>query len=580
MLINIDCPIEVQEISIKRSKKKNMTYCECVFYNLSQQSVQSIKYTISCFDSFGEPVTYQESNEVRNILQELNVKPRQHFGKGNLVSLPNHLDTRDAVVTITEILFNDESVWKDEENNLLNIQVDKISDKNELACLQSTAGKDAICYPIIQEDLWICICGRVNHSHSEICVRCNREFKYITEQFTDKDIVQNKIQEIEDQKRKEEELRLEREQIRKEEEEKRKALEEEIRQEEIRKQTELIIVKKKKQKKMIMITACMICVSIMGVVLVRSVIRAQTYTQAMKYMQQDQFDKALSNLSNVPEYKDAKEKMKEAHYQYALNLLNQKEYTKSLTEFEKVLDYSDSKVRVKEVHYLYALDLLREKAYNKSLEEFQKVLNYKDVKEKIKDVYYQQGIEYLKSKQWKSSMNSFSQVKGYKNTDTLTSYVNARITLSSGEDISTYKKVLDILESVDFNLAAEFKNDMINYKKEITVKYNALLAKQKEQKRKELAEAKKKEEIRLQLIGAYVYMEQGGGNQFYGKFVLVNDNYKRNGKTYELYQSYDTDGVKSEFKYYVDKDSGEIYIGRKGEFLPREKAMDKYGWTF
>lgn len=80
----------------------------------------------------------------------------------------------------------------------------------------------------------------------------------------------------------------------------------------------------------------------------------------------------------------------------------------------------------------------------------------------------------------------------------------------------------------------------------------------------------------MQLIDAYVYMEQGGGNEFYGKFVLVNDNYKRNGKTYELYQSYDTDGIKSEFKYYVDKETGEIYIGRKGEFLPREKAMDKY----
>lgn len=543
MLINIDCPIEVQEISIKRSNKKNMTYCECIFYNLSQQSVQSIKYTIRCFDSFGEPVTYQESNEVRNILQELNVRPRQYFGKGNLVSLPNHLDTRDAVVTITEILFNDESVWKDEENNLLNIQVNKISDKNELGCLQSIAGKDAVCYPTVQEDLWICICGRVNRSHSEICVRCNRELKYISEQFADKDVVQNKIQEIENQKRKEEEFRLEREQIRKEEEEKRKALEEGIRQEEIRKRTELIIAKKKKQKKMIMIIACMIFVSVMGIVLVRSVIRAQTYTQAMKYMQQDQFDKALSNLSSVPEYKDAKEQMKEVHYQYAL-------------------------------------DLLHNKAYNKSLEEFQKVLNYKDVKEKIKEVYYQQGIEYLKSKQWQSSMESFSKVKAYKNTDTLISYVNARITSASSEDTAAYKKVLDILESVDFNLAAEFKNDMINYKKEITVKYNALLAKQKEQKRKELAEAKKKEEIRLQLIDAYVVIEQGGGNDFFGKFVLVNDNYKRNSKTYELYQSYDTDGIKSEFKYYVDKETGEIYIGRDGEFLPREKAMDKYRWTY
>lgn len=456
MFLDIECPVEVKEITIKRSKKRNMTYCECIFYNLAQKSVCSIKFTIRCLDSFGEEVSVQGSNEVVVTWQELHVASKQSFGKENLIPLPEHPETRDGEIVITEVLFSDKTVWKKGTNELVNVSIDKIEDRKELQYMQTAAGNDAICYPKIQKDIWICICGRANRNDSKICLRCNRKLEYITEQFSDKAAVEKKIYELEEQKREEERQKLEKERLRKEEQHRKKLLEEVERQEEIKKQTELLAVKKKKRKKIFIAVACVVVIGIVSIFVIRAVMRAQTYNQAMKYMNNKQFDKSLDDFNKVLDYKDTKEQIKELHYQYALNLLNHKKYEKALVELKNIVDYKDSK-------------------------------------EKIKEVYYQQLIYYIKMRQWLEAKNLISHVQGYKNVSALNGYITAKTSMPLNEDASGYKRILDILKTIKHESAGEFKAEIALFEKEVKDKYDALLAKQEEQRQKELAEKRKKE---------------------------------------------------------------------------------------
>lgn len=54
MLVNIDCPVELLDYKLYRSKSSGKIYCSFNFNNLSEKVVKGLKVSIYCYDQFGE----------------------------------------------------------------------------------------------------------------------------------------------------------------------------------------------------------------------------------------------------------------------------------------------------------------------------------------------------------------------------------------------------------------------------------------------------------------------------------------------------------------------------------------------
>jgi ankyrin repeat protein len=202
-LIDLNCPVEVLGYDIKVNENADFTYCGVNFLNLSEKHVASIKFIIYCFDSFGKTVENREgSNKVDVLIQDESAGYKVEFGLDKLTALPGLSATRKVNIFISEVLFNDGSIWGNGEHKLIKTYVDKISDGEELKNLKHVAGSDAICYAEEKNDTWTCVCSRINNNSNESCIRCDRSKEFVLKSFKNKECIKRTI-ELEQEKEKE-----------------------------------------------------------------------------------------------------------------------------------------------------------------------------------------------------------------------------------------------------------------------------------------------------------------------------------------------------------------------------------------
>lgn len=201
---DIDCPVEIRDYEILVNEQK-FTYCTIDFFNLSNKTVQAMDFTIFCYDSFGRPVS--DDNTVQTLVQDECASPKLHFGKNKTIPLLNHLSTRKVDVIINKILFLDGTTWNKENKQLWENKIEGIPDSQELERLRSIAGYDAYCYPKELEDVWICICGKVNKSTDHSCRRCERQKDFVLTNYDKESIIKESSQNHEIQEMKLEKFR-------------------------------------------------------------------------------------------------------------------------------------------------------------------------------------------------------------------------------------------------------------------------------------------------------------------------------------------------------------------------------------
>lgn len=105
----------------------------------------------------------------------------------------------------------------------------------------------------------------------------------------------------------------------------------------------------KRNKKIAMIATTILC-GVMVVVLINTVIWPNIkYHQAVKNMNAGNFEKAISMLVALGDYRDSKEKITECNYNYGIALMEAKEYEAAVETFYSLGDYEDSTQKIKEV---------------------------------------------------------------------------------------------------------------------------------------------------------------------------------------------------------------------------------------
>lgn len=186
--VDLDSPVEVISVEIRVDKSTGIPYLFVLFKNLEYKILNAIKFTAICYNSFGEPVSNLNGNEIDLIMQDLDISPKSTFGKNINYSLKGLEQTRIVDIRIEEISFANGDRWKrlGPLKDISNYEYDGDESLIEIA------GIDAIVYPFEDGDSWRCVCGKFNKHNSNKCLNCGRKKIKVLEEYN-KDKVAKKI---------------------------------------------------------------------------------------------------------------------------------------------------------------------------------------------------------------------------------------------------------------------------------------------------------------------------------------------------------------------------------------------------
>jgi len=159
MKFNLFCPIELDSLVISAETQT----AEAAFFNLSQQTITAIKYTMVLFNESGEKIA-----ETPAELEGIELKPREVFT--SVVAAEN---AAYAEVVFSEITFDDETVFA-VSNEEVEITYNELLESDK-ARFERAGAPDACCFAKEEDSYWLCVCGRPNLPSSENCIRCQRD---------------------------------------------------------------------------------------------------------------------------------------------------------------------------------------------------------------------------------------------------------------------------------------------------------------------------------------------------------------------------------------------------------------------
>lgn len=175
MLVDINCPVELLEYQLYRSKKTGKVYCSLKFNNISEKRIKGLNATIYCFDQFGEPVGWESTSFEYKLHLSESIEPNQAFDNNEKIALDSFSHARSIDIVFEKVLFSDETIWTKTESELEKVELKQIFDPGQLTFVQTHEGNDAKYYSQLINDKWTCVCGRLNLENMKICKRCKRE---------------------------------------------------------------------------------------------------------------------------------------------------------------------------------------------------------------------------------------------------------------------------------------------------------------------------------------------------------------------------------------------------------------------
>ena len=142
----------------------------------------------------------------------------------------------------------------------------------------------------------------------------------------------------------------------------------------------------KKRKIIISITTPVVCACIAFVIILNTIIIPNgKYEDALALISSKKYSDAVTLLDEIPDYKDAGEKRKEALYLYAVSYQDSEQYENAITTFEQIKDYKDSnnridvcKTAILDNKYSAALALMQEGKYENAITAFEEIKTHKD----------------------------------------------------------------------------------------------------------------------------------------------------------------------------------------------------------
>ena len=391
MKIDLTCPVELWQSAMPA---EDVSECTFVMNNLSHKVVVSILLTLSCYDQDNR-LLFRQSER----MQGLKAEAGERF---SVMMVPNEWkNVKEAEVTIEKVWFDDATIWRKGNAPLVNYTPNTLQPGRALDELRFVAGQDAMGYPEVQQQAWLCVCGRANPLDSARCCRCERGRDAVFASFSRENVRQviavheKKLADVATEARKENSRLLEEENKQRRQQRRRK----------------------NRVIRWSVAGALALAAVLFGVFWVLPTLR---YNAAVEKLTAGQYDEARTAFAAMGDYRDAAERQQECDYQKALSL-REMGGADNLTEAEKLFSglngYQDSEDQRQKTVYLLGESYLADKLYDKAMESFQSLGDYEDSTERCRQCAYEQAEELLSMGNENVALALYMNLSGYQDAD-------------------------------------------------------------------------------------------------------------------------------------------------------------------
>lgn len=430
MKVDLSCPIELWEYTLPAEDRPA---CSFTFFNLGDKAISSIQIELTCFDAQGAAIARKTERPMA-----LGAAAREKF----TVEIASEETNVDSVELIIEkVWFESGEEWRRaQQAKLIEYTPNELPPNRRLEHLRFVAGQDAVGYPSLQRQAWVCVCGRVNALDAESCIRCGRQQSEVFEKYSPE-----AVQQVIDAREQELEERA------------RQAREEASRMEFMRQTT----AKKKKRARRVR-TAVLCVLLVLGSAAYLFVafglpeLKYQTavttlqqgdYTQARVQFEAlegyresetwleecdlqealDQIKKntassletAMKTLRTLGDYPGAQDALTDATYRKACLLADEKDYEGAIAIFDELGDYQDSAERARAARYQIAKGEMENGDYESAAEKFAALGAYKDSAALKRECVYRPAKALMTQGKYDEAIDMFAKVSGYSDADEL-----------------------------------------------------------------------------------------------------------------------------------------------------------------
>jgi len=303
-------PIVISAGALLKDNQTGEVIAQLKIKNISDKNIKAAKVLITAFDTVGNKFDEKVSFE----FLDLNIGRDEEFGQKTPIVLSND-KTRQFSVCVESIVFFDNSIWNYDvkEQKPLTVQktLNEVFDDAELIKQYQIKFKSTCKYlPEQDRDLWLCSCGKINHSEEESCHNCkcfNREL-----------------------------FSLDLEKLKEEKEER-------LLNEEKKRQEERLAKKKAKKKTLVALLVFAVLIAATTVFYTSGLADELRYKSAINLIDNEKYEKALSEfeaLETNQHFDD--EKIRDCTYYKAVAMLKVQKFDDAIEIFESLDGYKDS----------------------------------------------------------------------------------------------------------------------------------------------------------------------------------------------------------------------------------------------
>lgn len=277
-LYTIGSPVIIVAGALLKDSQTGKVLAQLKLRNIDVKSIKAAKVSISPLDTIGNPL----GAEIEYQYLDLNENRDGEFGTKSPIFLTD-VATRSFTVYITEVIFTDNTVWQSQTESWESLSVpvtldEALKDKELVAQYRFKFGGDCKYEPLIQNDLWYCSCGELNHKEETSCYKCKK-------------MVSSLLSVDMDSLKQDRDIRIAAEQ--------KKAAEEKIAAD----------IKARRTKKTVIFVSAIIIllISVVSIFCVvkrnkEEALRLEAYTAAVALYNAQQYEDALEIFNEIPEY--------------------------------------------------------------------------------------------------------------------------------------------------------------------------------------------------------------------------------------------------------------------------------------
>ncbi len=385
------------------------------------KTITSVHIIVKCFDDVNNYLY-----EFKYAYQDLNIYPQSTFGENVPVWIDNE-KTRKVVVEVEFVKINQNVI------NVLGFEKKNISKRKEIKeldpdllnelnriSLEKFGNNKIITYmpQRIDNEFWICCCGKINSNSTNVCKRCALNFKNQIDIINASYLTQS--------------LNTYKQKL-----------------------NEQLLEQKRKKKIILKFVVCIIFILLLstgGYFFITKGAPYITYTIGKNNFENGEYQMCINNLENLLDYKDSKSFYTEACYLEGIKYIEKKDYKKALELLNKLDNYKDSNLHINKAKYIwaeelffngnygetinilenittisenellqssyknYADTLMNNKNYEKALSYYEEIKSYMDVNSDIIECNYLIGVKYFSNNEYEQAQKYFESVASYKNS--------------------------------------------------------------------------------------------------------------------------------------------------------------------